>query len=224
MKTVVLTAGAAWVLTVALVGGVQDGIRLEVSHRARSLQPGEVVVLEVRPSQPPVTMRATAFGHSVRFFPSQDDGMWRGLVGVDLATEAGVYTIALRASMSDGQSVRTTYTLTVEQKEFPTRPSQRQSELRQPSSRGARPHPAVKRRRLPPSCVWGAGTASGKGGSQRRCQVSPRAVSDDAASTTVSHGVRTPAPISAQAKAHPSRHQTREPSCWRAISISQGTS
>ena len=121
MKTAVLTAGAAWVLTVALVGGVQDGIRLEVSHRARSLQPGEVVVLEVRPSQPPVTMRATAFGHSVRFFPSQDDGMWRGLVGVDLATEAGVYTIALRASMSDGQSVRTTYTLTVEQKEFPTR-------------------------------------------------------------------------------------------------------
>ena len=121
MKTAVLAAGSVWFLTVALVGSVQDGITLDVAHRARALQPGEVVVLEVHPSQPPRTIRATAFGHSVHFFPSRDDGMWRGLVGVDLATEAGVYTVAVRATMPDGQSVRSTYTLTVEQKEFPTR-------------------------------------------------------------------------------------------------------
>ena len=121
MKTTVLAAGFASALTVAVVNGVQDDITLEVSHRARALHPGEVVVLEVRPSQPPMMMTATAFGHAVRFFSSQDDGMWRGLVGVDLATEAGTYTIAVRATMPGGQSVWSTYTLVVEPKEFPTR-------------------------------------------------------------------------------------------------------
>ena len=94
---------------------------LDISHRARELHPGEVVVVEVRPSTPPVDIRATAFGRSVRFFPSERAGTWRALVGIDLTTEPGDYPIAVRATASDGETERGTYTLTVGPKEFPTR-------------------------------------------------------------------------------------------------------
>ena len=96
-------------------------ITLDISHRARALHPGEVVVVEVRPSTAPVDIRATAFGRPVRFFPSERVGTWRALVGIDLTTEPGAYPIAVRATTSDGETERRTYTLTVGSKEFPTR-------------------------------------------------------------------------------------------------------
>ena len=94
---------------------------LEVSHRARALHPGEVVVLEVRPSLTPLSIEATAFGHEVQFFEGQSDGVWRGLVGIDLTVEPGAYDVAVRAAVGAGAAVHATYTLEVEPKEFPTR-------------------------------------------------------------------------------------------------------
>ena len=108
------------VLARGFILGAED-LTLEVSHRARAVQPGEVVVIEVRPSEPPVSIRATAFGHGVRFFLSESDGAWQGLVGIDLQTSPGEYPVALRATTGDGRTVHRTYTLTVEPKEFPTR-------------------------------------------------------------------------------------------------------
>ena len=93
---------------------------LHVSHRARTVQPGEVVILEVRSDRPLVTVRATVFGSSVAFFPDPG-GLWRGLVGIDLDTRADEYVAAIRATDSDGATARTTYTLSVEPKNFPTR-------------------------------------------------------------------------------------------------------
>ena len=43
-------------------------LMLDVSHHARALQPGEIVVLEVRPSTPSVLIHATAFSNSIKFF------------------------------------------------------------------------------------------------------------------------------------------------------------
>jgi len=96
-------------------------VTLEITHRARTLQPGEVVVLEVQASEPHVSMRATAFGQSVRFYQTELDDHWRGLIGIDLTVAAGDYPIAVRAASADGATVRETHTIAVLPKDFPTR-------------------------------------------------------------------------------------------------------
>lgn len=96
-------------------------LMLDVSHHARALQPGEIVVLEVRPSTPSVLIHATAFSNSIKFFPDSSNGLWRGLVGIDLDTIPGEYPVALRATDHEGRIAHTTYVLHVETKEFPTR-------------------------------------------------------------------------------------------------------
>ena len=94
---------------------------LDVGHQARSVQPGEVVVLEVRPSEPVVTVQATAFGSTIRFFSDGSGGVWRGVVGIDLEARPDDYPVAVRATLGNGDTLRATYVLSVAPKEFPTR-------------------------------------------------------------------------------------------------------
>ena len=94
---------------------------LDIGHHARSVQPGEVVVIEVRPSEPVIAVQATAFGAAIRFFPDVTGGVWRGVVGIDLETRPDDYAVAVRASLTNGDTVRATYRLSVAPKEFPTR-------------------------------------------------------------------------------------------------------
>jgi murein DD-endopeptidase MepM/ murein hydrolase activator NlpD len=77
-------------------------------------------VIEVRSSEPLVTVRATAFGSTTRFFSGTDD-VWLGLIGIDLDTQPDEYPVAVRATTGSGETVRTAYTLVVEAKEFQTR-------------------------------------------------------------------------------------------------------
>ena len=110
------------VIVLLLVGEcLAQELTLEVIHRARSVQPGEVVVIEVRPSEPPVIVRATAFGAAVALYPDDSDGVWRGLIGIDLEARPDDYSVAIRATTGGGATVRATYPLTVAAKEFPTR-------------------------------------------------------------------------------------------------------
>ena len=108
------------VLVAVAVGNARAPV-LEVGHRARAVQPGEVVVIEVRSSEPLVTVRATAFGSMTNFFSNGADDVWLGLIGVDLDTRPDEYPVAVRATTGSGDTVRSAYTLAVEAKEFPTR-------------------------------------------------------------------------------------------------------
>lgn len=108
------------VLVAVAVGNARAPI-LKVGHRARAVQPGEVVVIEVRSSEPLVTVRATAFGSTTNFFFSGADDVWLGLIGIDLDTRPDEYPVAVRATTGSGDTVRTAYTLAVVAKEFPTR-------------------------------------------------------------------------------------------------------
>ena len=94
---------------------------LDISHHARAIHPGEVVVLEVRARAPLADLSATAFGHEIRFFQHESDGVWRGLVGIDLTVEPGAYDVAVHASTAGGGQADVAYTLDVAPKEFPTR-------------------------------------------------------------------------------------------------------
>ena len=94
---------------------------LTFTHKERSLQPGEVVLLEARSSRPLKQLRIRAFRH---VFPaySEDGGVsWAGLVGIDLATKPGSYRVTLDGAGADGRRVTTHDELVVKAKKFPTR-------------------------------------------------------------------------------------------------------
>ena len=112
----------AWLVAVVfgVAAPVHAELTLELSHRAREVHPGEIVVLEVRPSEDPVTLSATAFGNSVQFFRSSND-VWAALLGIDLTTDPGAYDVSVHATAANGNIARKSYMLSVGQKDFPTR-------------------------------------------------------------------------------------------------------
>ncbi len=112
---------AAVLIAAAASLAAAQGPTVEISHRARALHPGEVVVLEVRASESFASVRATAFGSTIRFFAVTADGLWLGLVGIDLTADAGNHPVLLVATTADGAAFRRHYTLVVAAKEFPTR-------------------------------------------------------------------------------------------------------
>ena len=108
-----------WSLSLAPAGAT--GADITVRHRARSLQPGEVVVLEVESPKPLRQLRAAVFGHEFPMFVADDESKWMGLVGIDLDTKPGRYVVKLSGLDTDGNPVASQDTLTVAAKTFPTR-------------------------------------------------------------------------------------------------------
>jgi murein DD-endopeptidase MepM/ murein hydrolase activator NlpD len=94
---------------------------LAVSHRARSLQPGEVVLLTVESARPLREVRAAAFGRSFSCFQAADPTRWSGLVGIDLDTKPGTFVVNVTGLDADGKSVTADYAVTVAPRAFATR-------------------------------------------------------------------------------------------------------
>jgi murein DD-endopeptidase MepM/ murein hydrolase activator NlpD len=119
-----LTQFALVLIANALSPGTQavaQESQIEVTHQARALQPGEVVLLRAESPRPLSQLRATAFD---REFPLFSDGAglrWTGLVGIDLETKPGRYTVKLRGSDTSGKPVACDDALAVGVKRFPTR-------------------------------------------------------------------------------------------------------
>ncbi len=97
------------------------GQEIEVTHRARSLQPGEVVLLKARSHRPLTRLRAAAFEREFPFFEAGDDLDWTGLIGIDLDAKPGFYTVRLHGEDERGEPVTADYTLMVKSKRFPSR-------------------------------------------------------------------------------------------------------
>ena len=91
-----------------------------MSHHARGVFPGEAVLLRVEASVPLSEVRATAFDEIVRFYQAAD-GVWQGLLGIDLLVEPGDHDVALRLRPATGPAIARAYTLSVEHKEYQTR-------------------------------------------------------------------------------------------------------
>jgi murein DD-endopeptidase MepM/ murein hydrolase activator NlpD len=94
---------------------------MTVAHRARSLQPGEVVMLTVESARPLREVRASAFDRSFLCFETADPLKWSGLVGIDLDTKPGRYVVNVTGLDADGKAVTVEYPLTVAPKKFATR-------------------------------------------------------------------------------------------------------
>ena len=89
---------------------------LAVTVHARSVQPGELVVLSIALPQPRPAVRVRAFDRDVPAF-AVSDTEWRALVGIDLDRKPGDY----RVSIDAGGGLTGDERLVVVPKRFPTR-------------------------------------------------------------------------------------------------------
>jgi murein DD-endopeptidase MepM/ murein hydrolase activator NlpD len=96
-----------------MLGLLQIAPLPSVTHAARAVQPGEVVLLTIADVPGPVEVRA--FG---RRWPAVPDGSnrWQALVGIDLDTKPGRYEVAVTIG-----GTRVTHPLVVSARVFPTR-------------------------------------------------------------------------------------------------------
>ena len=203
------------VLVAVAVGNARAPV-LEVGHRARTVQPGEAVVIEVSSSEPLVTVRATAFGSTTHFFSGTDD-VWLGLIGIDLDIRPDEYAVAVRATTGSGETIRTAYTLAVEAKEFQTRRlSVNPNFVNPPADVLER----IQREAARQAEIFGTSSEGRRwrGGFLR--PVRPPAASDAGVCSTASLGVRTVGPIFDQQRGHPSELPTPGPSCSPVICTS----
>ncbi len=95
--------------------------RVSVSHQARSIQPGEVVELVVSATRSVVSVQATAFDQLILLYPSFDQMVWRGLIGVDLDVEVREHFVSVTVITTDDAPMHVRYPLTVVPKQFATR-------------------------------------------------------------------------------------------------------
>ncbi len=95
------------------------GIR--VIHRARALQPGEVVLLTVESSTPQSRVEAVVFEKTFPFFSAREGRTWTGIVGIDLEAVAGAYNVRVQLTDKQGRLQVCDHPLKIRSKEFPTR-------------------------------------------------------------------------------------------------------
>ena len=118
---VIVTAMLVVIACCTFMPAAQDGAELKITHRARSLQPGEVVLLEAVSSEPLRLIEAQAFGRVFSAFGDREKLRWTALVGVDLDTKPGRYTVKLSGSDAFGNRMQGEHVLVVTGKKFPTR-------------------------------------------------------------------------------------------------------
>ena len=112
----------ALALTIFLMVAVRSATAapMSVSVEARSLQPGELVVLTITlDTTEASSMRVLALGKTIPAF-KLDDRLWRALVGIDIDQKPGSFPATVEARTAAGTS-RITHQLDITPKKFPTR-------------------------------------------------------------------------------------------------------
>jgi murein DD-endopeptidase MepM/ murein hydrolase activator NlpD len=89
-----------------------------VTESARSIQPGELVVLTLTTPKPVDSLTVRAFNEDLRPF-RVDERTWRVLVGIDLNVKPGIHAVTIVPGA--GKNVAVTHNLAVKPKAFPTR-------------------------------------------------------------------------------------------------------
>ena len=110
-----LVAIAAALLTAVLSStGAEE---VSVTASARSIQPGEVVVLTIRTAKPADSIAVRAFKAEPKPY-AVTANTWRVLVGIDLGVKPGQYEVQIE---TQPDAHKTSYQLAVKPRRFPTR-------------------------------------------------------------------------------------------------------
>ncbi|HSW40028.1 MAG TPA: M23 family metallopeptidase [Acidobacteriota bacterium] len=113
---------AAMLLALSTGAGVETGeetISFIATHR--SMQPGEVVLVEASSPVPLRSLSVTAFGREFPAFTEKDGLTWTALLGIDLALKPGTYEMTLKGVDGGGKTIQKNKTIIVSSKEFLTR-------------------------------------------------------------------------------------------------------
>jgi len=98
---------------------------LTLTHQARAVQPGEVLVLRIASPVPlaGVTVRGLEReAKGVRLVSAGDAGeIWQALLGIDVEVEPGAATLRATATTASGGTLAADYAVVVEPKSFRTR-------------------------------------------------------------------------------------------------------
>ena len=112
------------VVALGLVSGASIAPTLTVTHKARSLQPGELVILTIVSNSALSNIEVKAFGHPHRAqaLPptTARPHAWIALVGIDLDVRPGTYNVSISASGPSGVATAK-HRLLVRTKRFLTR-------------------------------------------------------------------------------------------------------
>jgi murein DD-endopeptidase MepM/ murein hydrolase activator NlpD len=93
----------------------------EIVTSARSMQPGEVVLLTVRHDSPISDLEGTVFQTPIMFYPTARKDVWQALLAIDLETTPGSYPLEIFVTDNDGARHHRLQALQVLDKQFPTR-------------------------------------------------------------------------------------------------------
>ena len=112
------------VVGMGLVSGATVAPTLTITHRARSLQPGELVVLTIASDMALSTLEVKAFDRTehVQALPptAATPHAWIALVGIDLDVRPGTHRVSVSATNAAG-TTSASHTLIVAAKTFATR-------------------------------------------------------------------------------------------------------
>ena len=97
-------------------GGLVSDLKIE--HRARALQPGEVLVIQVSSEKNLELLKATLGDREFPFFETAPN-QWLGLIGLDLSLAVGLHEVRFEGNPESLGSE--TYRVQVADKEFPVR-------------------------------------------------------------------------------------------------------
>ena len=114
------TAGwwaAGLLMILAATGAHARAGQLDVTHQARIVAPGEVVLLTVTGPAGVADVRARAFGQTLPGFPGVASGTWHVLLGIVVDAAAGKYIVEIEARTAAGP-ISVTHPLTVARKQF----------------------------------------------------------------------------------------------------------
>jgi murein DD-endopeptidase MepM/ murein hydrolase activator NlpD len=127
-KPLFLATAVAVVLQVVGAAGPQKDARgaaassdssLQISHHARAVSPGEVVLVDIRAAALR-DVQAQWLSQTVWFY-QVEPGWWQGLAPIDVAAAAGRQTLAVHARTADGRALERAYPITIAARTFPAR-------------------------------------------------------------------------------------------------------
>ncbi|NWG14086.1 MAG: M23 family metallopeptidase [Acidobacteria bacterium] len=98
-----------------------QGESIQVRHKARALQPGEVIAFTIRSRERLASVELLAFDKTFPAFATKDTLVWNALVGIDLESRPGSYVARIRAATKSAELAELQYKLVVRPKAFPTR-------------------------------------------------------------------------------------------------------
>ncbi len=124
-RRLVIVAALSSVTSAADVSPRHDAAQAEprrtsISHVARAVQPGEVVLVRVTTSSPAETVTGDLASGPLHFYRMADPLAWEAVMGLDLDTKAGPFRLTIR-TVYGGTTADVQYGLTVTPKRFPAR-------------------------------------------------------------------------------------------------------